>query len=201
MKKAKWDTLDDILENAWAMLERGADRFNDPFHWPVLGTRTRDGCSLRTVILRRFIRSERVLACHTDARATKAQEISTSSTVSWLFYHPKKKIQLRISGKATLHTDDGFADDQWSATRVTGRLDYCATQAPGSPVDGPSSGLPDFLRQKVPTLLESERGRKNFMVITCRIDSMDWLQLRIVGHRRARFDWSEDALTATWLIP
>ena len=201
MKKAKWNTLDGILNNAWAMLERGADRFNDPFHSPVLGTIKADGCSLRTVILRRFIRPERVLVCHTDARATKAQQISSFSTVSWLFYHPKKKIQLRIFGKATLHTDDVFADDQWDATRITGRLDYCATLPPGSPVDAPSSGLPDFLRQKVPTLLKSEKGRKNFMAISCRVDSMDWLRLRIMGHRRARFEWNEDDLTATWLIP
>lgn len=200
-KKRTWDTLDNVLNEIWAMLKRGCTRFDDPFHCPVLGTTEQNGCSLRTVILRQFIFPDRILVCYTDARATKAQEIRKNSKISWLFYHPKHKVQLRITGQAELHTNDPFADKQWSATKITGRLDYCATQPPGTPVQKPSSGLPDFLLKKVPTLLETEKGRKNFMVISCRIDSIDWLILRTLGHRRARFDWDGDKLNASWLIP
>jgi len=200
-KKGKWDTLDGILNEVWTMLKRGVTHFNDPFHWPVLGTTGKDGCSLRTVILRQLILPDRILVCHTDDRATKAQEICNSNKVSWLFYHPETKVQLRISGQAKLHTDDQFADDQWAATKITSRLNYCATQPPGTPIDKPSSGLPDFLLNKIPTLLDTERGRKNFMAIACSIDSIDWLILRALGHRRARFDWDENRLSATWLIP
>lgn len=200
-RKGKWDTPDRILNEVWTMLKRGATHFNDPLHFPVLGTTGKKGCSLRTVILRQLILPDRILVCHTDSRAPKAQEIGDSDHVSWLFYHPKKMIQLRISGKTTLHAADQFADDQWAATNITSRINYCATNPPSSPVDEPSSGLPDFLFNKIPTLLESERGRKNFMAIACRIDSLDWLILRPLGHRRARFDWDENRLNATWLIP
>ena len=201
MRKGKWDTFDGILNEVWKMLERGVTHFNDPFHCPVLGTTGKDGCSLRTVIFRQLILPDRILVCHTDARAAKAQEISNSSKVSWLFYHPKKNVQLRISGQAKLHRDDPFADDQWAAAKITSRLNYCAAQPPGTLVDKPSSGLPDFLLNKVPTLLESEKGRKNFMTISCRIDSIDWLRLSVLGNRRARFDWDRDKLKAVWLIP
>ena len=200
-KSGKWDTRDGVLNEIWKMLNRGVNRFNDPFHWPVLGTMGKDGCSLRTVILRQFILPERVLVCHTDARAPKAREILNSSKVSWLFYHPKKKVQLRISGKATLHTDDQLANDQWAATQITSRLNYRATEPPGAPVDKPSSGLPDFLVNKIPTLLESQRGHKNFMVISCRFYSIDWLILSVLGNRRARFVWDNNIATAEWLIP
>ena len=200
-KKEKWDTLDGVLNEVWTMLKRGATRYNDPFHWPVLGTTGENGCSLRTVILRQLVLPQRILVCHTDARATKGQEICNSNKVSWLFYHPKKNVQLRISGRAKLHTDDQFADDQWAATKIKSRLNYCAAEPPGSPVDKPTSGLPDFLLNKIPTLFESERGRKNFMSIACRVDSIDWLILRTLGHRRARFDWDKDRLSSTWLIP
>jgi hypothetical protein len=37
---------------------------------------------------------DRVLVCHTDARAAKVEEISNVAKVSWLFYHPKRKVQL-----------------------------------------------------------------------------------------------------------
>ena len=201
IRHGKWDTLDNVLNEIWKMLERGAARFNDPFHWPALGTTARDGASLRTVILRQFTLADRLLVCHTDARAEKVREISNSARVSWLFYHPKRKVQLRISGPASLHVDDEFADQQWAAAKITSRLNYCAVEPPGSTIETPSSGLPDFLINKVPTLLETEKGRKNFMAIVGRIDSMDWLVLSILGNRRARFDWDENGLSSKWLIP
>ncbi len=200
-RRRKWDTLEGVLKEICTMLKQGVARFNDPFHWPVLGTTGKDGSSLRTVILRQFIWPERILVCHTDARAAKVQEISNFSKISWLFYHPKKKVQLRISGPATLHMYDQFADRQWANTKIVSRLNYCAGEPPGTPIDRPSSGLPDFLRHKIPTLSESERGRKNFMVIAGRIDSMDWLILKVLGNQRARFDWDENGLKAEWLIP
>jgi pyridoxamine 5'-phosphate oxidase len=201
MKKENADTLDGVLSEVWTMLKRGVTHSNDPFHWPVLGTTGKEGCNLRTVILRQFILPDRILVYCSDARATKAQDIGHDSTVSWLFYHPEKKVQLRISGQAKCHRDDQFADDQWAATKITSRLDYSTSHAPGTPVDKPSSGLPGYLLEKIPTLLDSERSRKNFMAISCRIDSIDWLRLGALGHRRARFDWDEKGLSATWLIP
>ncbi len=200
-KKGKWDTLEKVLDEIWSMLKRGVTRFNDPFHYSVLGTIGPDGSRLRTVILRQVILPERILICHTDARAAKAQEIMDSNRVSWLFYHPKKKIQLRISGQATLHTKDKFAGEQWAETGIASRFNYGTTEPPGTHLDEPTSGLPDFLLNRVPTLLESERFRNNFMAISCSIDSMDWLKLSVFGHRRARFVWNENGLNATWLVP
>ena len=200
-RDGKWNTLDGVLNESWKMLSRGADHFNDPFHWPVLGTTAKAGASLRCVILREFLLPDRVLVCHSDARAEKVKEISSSAKVSWLFYHPQKKVQLRISGQATLHTDDQFADEQWAAAKATSRLNYCAVEPPGSPVDRPSSGLPDFLRRKVPALKDTEKGRRNFAAITCPINSMDWLILSVLGNRRARFVWVETGLNAGWLVP
>ena len=199
--KGRRDSLEQVLSEAWKMLQRGVNRFHDPFHWPVLGTTGKDGSRLRTVILRQFDLAERVLVCHTDSRADKVKEISGCTTVCWLFYHPKKKVQLRISGPATLHTDDRFADEQWAAAKITSRLNYCAVESPGSAIQHPSSGLPDFLLNKAPTLLESESGRKNFTVIAGRIQSLDWLKLSILGNRRARFDWVSTGVKSTWLVP
>ena len=201
IKNEKWDTLDGILDKIWRLLEQGATHSDDPFHWPVLGTVAAEGCSLRTVILRQVNAAERVLVFHTDARSPKVQEIMKYPQISWLFYHPKKKIQLRISGHATLHTHDADADRQWADTRITSRLNYCATQPPGTPLDKPSSGLPDFLLNKIPTLLETEVGRKNFMAIAAHIYSIEWLMLKTTGNRRARFEWDKDTLHATWLVP
>ncbi len=200
-KEIKWDTLEGVLKGSWTMLKRGVDYFNDPFHWPVLGTTGKDGSNLRTVILRQFILPGRFLVCHSDARSAKVQEISNSAKVSWLFYHPKRKVQLRISGRAILHKKDQFADEQWKATKITSRCNYCTTEPPGTPIDKPSPGLSDLFLNKVPTFLESENCRENFMVIACQIKHMDWLILRTLGNRRARFGWDKNGLNAKWLIP
>ena len=201
IKKEKWDTLDGVLDKIWLMLEQGAAQSDDPFHWPVLGTAAGGGCSLRTVILRQVKVPNRILVCHTDARSAKVQEIMNCAQTSWLFYHPEKKIQLRISGQTALHAHDSYADRHWADTGVTSRLNYCASQPPGTPIDKPSSGLPDLLLNKIPTLLETERFRNNFMAIAVQIFSIDWLILKVTGNRRARFEWSEDRLHATWLVP
>ena len=196
------DGLYGILDQAQRMLRRGVTHSHDPFHYPVLGTMGDNCCSMRTVILRQFSLPDRVLVCHTDSRASKVKEIEDCNNVTWLFYHPKKQIQLRISGKASLHRDDQFADDQWAGSKITSRLNYCATQSPGTSVDSPMSGLPDFLLNKVPTVLNTGKGRKYFMAIAGKILSIDWLELRIVGNRRALFTWDdEDCLSVTWLIP
>lgn len=200
-KEEKSDTLDGVLDGIWEMLGRGVSNYRDPFHWPVLGTTDPSGPNMRCVILRGFSRSDRILVCHTDARAVKVKQISTSPDVCWLFYHPKKKVQLRISGHATLHTDDEFADRQWAESRLASRLNYCATEPPGTPIDSPSSGWPDFLTHKAPTLLETEKVRPHFAAIACRFDAIDWLELRVPGNRRARFKWDESGLHANWLIP
>jgi len=200
-KSKKWDTLDGVLKEIWKMLDRGAANYHDPFHWPVLGTTGKEGPHMRCVIFREFSMPDRVMVCHTDARAAKVREISTSPKVSWLFYHPKRKVQLRISGHASLHFDDHFADRQWANTKLPSRLNYCAIEPPGSPIESPSSGLPDFLLNKAPTLFETDKGRPHFAAISCRIDAIDWLVLRILGNRRARFEWDAAGLNAKWLIP
>ena len=200
-KNGKWDTLDGVLKEIWEMLARGATHYRDPFHWPVLATTGQQGPNMRCVILRDLVMPDRVLVCHTDARAAKVREISNSPEVSWLFYHPKKKVQLRITGRATLHMADNYADRQWAGTGLSSRLNYCATEPPGSRIESPSSGLPAFLLNKAPTLLETEKGRQNFAAISCRIEAIDWLVLSVLGNRRARFKWDAAGLNAKWLIP
>jgi hypothetical protein len=190
-----------ILAGCRQMLADGANKAQDPCHTPVLGTVSSNGCSLRTVVLRRIIEQERMLICHTDVRSPKIQDIRRHPQVSWLFYHPQEKVQLRLAGPATLHADDQLADEQWRSSQLMSRRCYRAILAPGTPSDEPTSGLPDFLETRSPTLEESEVGRKNFVAIACRFDFLDWYYLRAKGHRRAQFFWSDNQMSAQWVVP
>ncbi len=195
------DSLTEALAVSWKLLSMGVTEAKDPFHTPVLGTVDAAGCSLRTVVLRRVMEPERILICHTDLRSAKVQHIRAHPRVSWHFYHPQHNVQLRLAGPATLHTDDALADEQWANSKLMSRRCYRAVPGPGTPSDSPTSGLPEFLETRSPTLEESELGRQHFVVIACRVDFLDWYYLRAQGHRRAQFFWNEEGMSSQWVVP
>lgn len=200
-KKENISTLDDVLKSSWRILHEGVRNVRHPFYRPALTTMNGNKPEVRTVILRGFSEKDRTLICHCDARTPKVVEILDNPNVSWLFYHPEKWIQLRLSGTASVHTHDKTAESQWEKVSLTSRINYCAEIPPGSPSEKPTSGLPDFLRDKVPKLLDHSEARKNFAAIVCRFDQMDWLLLKLTGNVRAKFYWEDNRIEASWVIP
>lgn len=193
--------LASILNDVWVMLARGTRKTQDPFRIPVMGTSRHGECRQRAVILRRVDRHSRLLICHSDVRADKIEEIRESPSVSWLFYNPKKKIQVRAEGRGTVHTVDEVADREWASTTLFNRLHYLG-EAPGQVKEFPSSGLPAFLKGRAPTEEESRGGRENFAVISTTVERLDWLELGLFGHQRALFIWTErGGCTANWITP
>lgn len=202
-RSMKEDTDKNILERVWTLLERGVTNRKDDFHTPTLGTIGLDGePQVRIVVFRKVSRELRTLICHTDWRSPKIAEIKRDRRVSWLFYHVEEKLQVRIGGQATIHTDDEIADEQWHNTQLFSRRCYCG-DVPGTEKDFPSSGLPEFLTDREPTARESEQlGRQNFAVLSSTIDEIDVYELHVRGHRRSLFKWDERGeLKTSWLTP
>lgn len=200
-KKKNISTLNEVLESSWKLLHDGVRDFRNPFHHATLTTIDDEKPQVRIVILREFSEKDRTLICHCDSRGPKVLQIRDNPNVSWLFYDPKKWLQLRLSGTASVHTDDNAAESQWEKVRLIHRINYCAEIPPGSPSEKPSSGLPDFLRDKAPKLLDGLEGRKNFAVIVCQFNEMDWLLLKLTGHMRAKFHWHDNRMDGSWVIP
>lgn len=193
----------EILQRVLTLLEHGAKDRRDAFHTPVLATVNRRGePEARTVVFRRLLREPFALCCHVDNRSPKADDIRNNKRVSWLFYHPQEKVQLRIRADASLHTGDALADEQWQHSKLFSRRCYCG-EAPGTPVETPSSGLPDFLTNREPTEEESNLlGRKNFAVVRSVINEIDFYELSVKGHHRALFNFHENGEIETrWLTP
>lgn len=200
-KKNGVSTLEDVLESSWKLLHDGVRDFKNPFHHGGLTTLDGNKPRARMVILREFSENDRLLICHCDVRSPKVSEITDNPNTSWLFYDPKKWLQLRLSGTASVHTDDNTAEAQWGKVRIHHRINYCAEMPPGSPVSKPTTGLPDLLRDKGHKILDGSEARKNFATIVCRFDEMDWLLLKLTGHIRAKFRWEDDRMDASWVIP
>jgi len=192
----------EILKRIWKNLDLGTLDRDHPFHTPTFAT-VANGCApnLRVVVLRRFWRKPPLLAFHTHAGSPKIKEIETNANVYWLFYHPKERIQIRIKGRAEVHTTDDLADEQWLATEFFSRRCYVGA-APTQTSKKPASGLPEDLMDRAPTAEESEAGRANFAVVTAAIREIDCLELNVRGHRRSLFTWNETGEIETkWLTP
>ncbi|MEM6458768.1 MAG: pyridoxamine 5'-phosphate oxidase family protein [Planctomycetota bacterium] len=199
------DSLPDLLDHLWHHLDVATRSAKPPFHLPTLGTVDAEGHpATRTVVLRGIHRDTRQVICHTDARAGKVGHLAERPVSSWVFYDAPAKVQLRVAGPTTVHTDDGLADRQWSSSRPSSRRCYLAPRPPGSACDGPSPNLPASVVGRVPDEEESEAGRANFAVVCCVATRFDFLYLHHAGHRRAVFTWdggpgAEPAMT--WAEP
>jgi pyridoxamine 5'-phosphate oxidase len=204
MNESIWDkpvSHGEILKQIWKHLDLGVLDRHHAFHSPVFATESNGEANVRVVILRRFWRKPAKLAFHTHLGSPKVAEINANPKVSWLFYHPKEKLQLRIKGVATVHTNDDLAEEQWLATEFFSRRCYIG-EAPTTVSKTVTSGLPEHLINREPTKEESEIGRANFTVISATINSIDCLELAVRGHRRSQFIWNESGeLETKWLTP
>ncbi len=200
-KKENIRTLDDVLKWSWRTVHKGVSNFKHPFHRPSLTTMDGNKPQSRIVILRGFSEKNRTLICNCDARSPKVSQIQDNPHVNWLFYDPKKWMQLRLSGTASIHTDDEMAEFRWKKVRLPNRINYSSEIPPGSFTEKPTSGLPDLLGHKASKPLDHTEARKNFAVIVCRFDEMDWLLLKLTGNIRAKFHWEDHRMSAFWVIP
>lgn len=190
----------EILKKVWKHLDLGTLQRGHPFHTPVLATICDDAPESRVVILRRFWRKNpRALAFHTHVGAPKIAEIKSNPKVSFTFYHPPEKLQVRIKGFAEIHTSGALHEEQWLATEFFSRRSYVG-ESPTTVKEKPTSGLPAEITNRNPTKEESEAGKANFVVVTSTIDQIDCLELDVRGNRRSLFVWTDAGqLETKWL--
>ena len=183
-------TLDDMMALAVDLLADGVANAGSPLRKPVA----------RTVILRNFDETERVLELFTDARSAKVAELERELRAAMLFYDPRRDVQLRLTGRAVPLTGAAAAA-AWAAAGLPSRRAYLAVAAPGTPSPAPTSGLPAEVEGIIPAPERLEEGRANFAVIRFAFDEADLVVLSRSGHRRARIRWRADGVAAEWLVP
>lgn len=192
--------LPDILADAWRLLVRGGADRRSPMHTPVVASVDADGLpSTRVMVLRKADPVHGTLRFHTDARSPKVRQLD-GKPVSVLAYHAQENVQLRISGVARIGRDDAEVDGIWNQSTLFARRCYLAQQAPGTPLPGPASGLPEWIEGLQPTAEQIAPARPNFAVLWVGVTAIDWLHLANSGHRRAVFR-SDDGWAGAWVTP
>ncbi|NET33229.1 MAG: hypothetical protein F6K19_14615 [Cyanothece sp. SIO1E1] len=132
----------DLLELARAeLLRSNADR-KHPFRLMYLST-TGEYPETRTVVKRKAT-PDFSITFFTDSRSPKVSQIRANPKSSVLFYHPKKKLQIRLYGQAHL-IDEGHGDfDRYlqSVKESPSLKDYTTLHAPGDPLTaGPEASV------------------------------------------------------------
>ena len=191
--------LSELDQDCWDRLLTGAIKSRTPFHTPSIATLHQGDVSLRTVVLRKTLPTERELRFHTDIRSPKWQELSQNPSISALFYDAVDRIQLRVKGKAVLHQTNEITAEAWQKTSLSSRKCYLTLFSPSSFTEQSTSGLTDDIEHENYTLAESESGYSNFGIVSIHVLSIDWLWLNHAGHRRAYFDYEQGV--NSWMIP
>jgi hypothetical protein len=194
------DSLPEILAHAWSLLVRGGADRKSPVHTPVIASVDADGLPhARVMVLRKADPAAATLRLHTDARSPKVTQLS-GKPVAVLAYHPVEQVQLRIAGTARVLTDDEVVNGFWDQSTPFARRCYLAEHPPGTPLPGPTSGLPAWIEGQQPTLEQIAPARANFATLWIEVTAIDWLHLANSGHRRAVFR-NNDGWAGEWVAP
>jgi hypothetical protein len=183
--------MEETYESAreiWGELVRAGADPKHAWHLGTLGTLFSGEMAMRSVVLRKADAASRLLICYTDLRTGKIRHITQNPVVSWLFYHPKKMWQLRITGQATWQHGSG---QLWQQLPAHSKRDYASVLPPGA-------ALPEG---EEPALLPDEAASQNFVVLTTVVETMDSLWLKREGHLRVLYQWDGNEWAAQRVCP
>lgn len=190
------------LDAAWAHLTQQLTRATvdrrHPFRLVTLGTLADFGANLRTVVLRHFDPATLTLTCYTDARSQKIQELTEHPTLTWLFWHPRQQLQIKAIGRVQIEQGTPRCQRLWDNMHPAARATYLTLSAPGTPQLQPTSDLPPDLVAQPP----ADQSMAHFTIVDCRVDTLEWLHLDGLDHRRARYTrLPTGAWEGTWVTP
>ncbi len=186
--------LNDVMANAWQLLELGVASRKHGFHHAAVATIGVTGKPrIRTVILRAAEAESGTLRFHTDVRSEKCKDIAANPGVSVVFYDEPSRTQVRVEGVATLHLNDDLADASWKAAQPMSKITYGIMPEPGLAIESP-----DLISMPEPQT-NVEWARKHFVVVKVEVQTLQWLYLKQGGQRCAVFDFVAD--TRTWTVP
>lgn len=196
MPTAYYNDLDAAWQHAWEQLARGCADRRHGFHLAQLATVDAEGApDLRSVILRAADVETTALRVHSDARSTKCAQLAADGRAALLVYDARRKLQLRIRGRISLHGDDATAEAAWQAAKPMSRVCYRIEPGPGTAI-----ATPDGYRHPEPATDATDPGREHFRVLLLQAESLEWLYLAADGHRRARWQQS-NGWRGEWLAP
>ena len=195
-----YEDFTEIQKKVWSLLTDAVKNRNSEFRTPVFICGDDKDLDGRVVVLRKADPENNFIQFHSDIRSSKISKIKKNPSCSILFYGKEEKIQLRLKIDCEINYKNDITKESWEKTGHVSRKCYLVTDSPGTISQKPTSGLNGKFNDFDFTKEESEEGYKNFCVIKCNIQSIEWLYLAAKGHRRALLKLG-DSNDFKWLIP
>jgi hypothetical protein len=180
---SRLESLHQIDGAIWRELGRAAhDRRHD---WHVLVLATVDGqrADARSVVVRDVHEESRSIVFYADDRSPKLAQIAAHPHGTLVGWSARSSWQVRLRVTLQASSEGLDVSSRWARVKLSPSVhDYLAALPPGTPVDS----------------FEPERAsREHFAVVTASVDAIDWLELHVDGHRRARLAGRD----SSWLSP
>ena len=177
--------LQKILDDLKTEVKFGYLKKNHPFRYPVLASIFSNSPVQRTVVLRDSTLNFDLLM-YTDERSNKVKHFVENSRGSLLFYHPKKLLQIKISGRVVVLRSGPEYDNHWGGLQGRSIKDFVTNNPPGTPIVNPDR-------------VSYKEDEHHFCLLKLIPDKMEYLQLKRPNHIRAEFmnfnDWEGSFLT------
>jgi|TARA_B110000438_G_scaffold194282_1_gene185863 pyridoxamine 5'-phosphate oxidase len=199
MQPAYYEDFSEIKKKIWLMLDDAITNRGSQFRIPVFICGDQNDFDGRIVVLRKVDQINNLIQYHSDIRSDKIEKLKKNKNASMLFYDKEEKIQVRLKVECTVNHDNKITKESWLKTGHMSRKCYLVDNGPGTESDIPTSGLKPELDNFEFSMEQSEEGYKNFTVVQCKIEFIEWLYLAAKGHRRAKFDLETNK--NTWLVP
>jgi len=187
----------DILKNEFSALSEAVKTAKHEYHSFSFATLRLNKPEIRTVILREIDNQKNTIAFHSDIRSSKLDDIKMNNNVSALFYDKVRRIQLRISGEASIDKGSPKLKSSWDAMKPESKLCYMGPYAPSKELNSFLVNLPNHNAQNISAKSDA-LGYSRFCKITIKIKSMDWLHLKHTGHERLLFSFDKK-ITSKWI--
>jgi len=173
-----------IEQHLWRELTRCVRDRDHGWRRAVLASsRGADGADARLIVLREVQPERRQLVMYTDTRSPKVTQLQRDPRATLVCWSSALGWQLRLRGEIEIAADGLEVTSRWATIKHRpAAQDYLSPLAPGSDLEAGGS---------------VDRPREHFGVLTFRVESIDWLELHALGHRRAAFD----ARGRRWLAP
>ncbi len=168
-------------------LINGSVKKGHPFKYFTLSTLWNGKPRQRTVVLRK-VQPDLQLLFYTDKRSAKVEQIKKYPSVSALFYHPKKMMQLQVEGRATVKEHPEMLRKIWKSIPATSKRDYTTVLPPGVKTENPSA-------------LEYLKEDNYFCMVQIQPMRLEYLKLNQPHHLRVKFEKTGDDWSGTFLIP
>jgi pyridoxamine 5'-phosphate oxidase len=179
----------EILPKIWLELQRACHDRHHEWRTPVLASVDEAGMpQARTVVLRQALNSQQALIFYTDKRSPKFAELTHTKDACLVFWSTRLSWQLRIKAQVQCVSKGPLVDLTWSAVSQTRAAHDYLTQLP------PGQELQPEVAQ---TKNMDTSASHNLAILTATVQSIDWLELKREGHRRAHFTLE----TIQWLTP